>query len=381
MDTTVAYPFVSKPIVPWTQNAKTSEETDIRTVFTSAVLPLEADPTTFFQDHSVVYLIPGVTYRWNNVPINKSVTVYGQGATVKLNGSGPILFVQSKTEMPEDLNVVLENILFSGGDDAPNRHDPMTDECETHSAVWIHNAWKTTITKCSFENFKGSAVWYSDKSDFWHAMKWNQQHLITECRFDACRIGISNTGACEYSMANGNQFFDCHICFNVIGGQWMRSNNIFCKCRSAYFHVKEFMWYAGTSGNLNAAKGMFTNNFCAHCDHGSLWPSNFRLRNNTEVSLAGIYFDDDAETPPLFHGNFHWFGDVKILNFPQNRVTSVCFTGCHFYGHTVMVEDAGKVEINAALKDKVYLLGCTGDTVTLKNIKEENVAPSFGTIK
>ena len=379
MDNTqsVACSFISNPIVPWPQSvvpvcAPSTSRSHI-------LLPVDADPEDYFNKYSAIYLIPDATYVWKNVEISKHLHLYGQGATVKLHGSGPILSIQSSKIEPETLRILISDVNFVGGE-IPNRNSPMTAENIHHGAIFCHNVWKTTISNCVFENFKGAAVWYSSLQ-YYNYRKWGHQHCITGCKFDSCRIGIANTSCSEFSMANNNHFFDCQVCFNVVGGYWMRNDNLFVQCRCAYLHTKEHMWYAGDGNNFQAARGTFNNNMLNHCDYGSLWPTEFKLENGSKIELAGFYYDDDEEQPPSFVGNMLWYGDVKILNLPITRLSHWCINACHIYGYTSIMPNAGCVYVSPDLTDKVLIIGCSGNNVTIFNVNKEHVIPEFGTFK
>ncbi|AFV70632.1 LH3 [Bovine adenovirus 6] len=374
----VVYPFVSKPIVPWSQAVRpdpvlpSSSRSHI-------LMPVDADPNVYFNKYSAVYLIPDATYVWKNVEITTHLHLYGQGATVRLHGTGPILSIQSSKTEPEELRVLISDIHFFGGD-FPDRNSPMTPEKEHHGAIFCHNVWKTTISNCIFENFNGAAILYSSLQYFRYR-KWGQQHSVTGCKFDSCRIGIANTSCSEFSLANNNLFFDCQVCFNVVGGYWMRNDNLFVQSRCAYLHIKENMWYAGDGQNFQAARGTFNNNMLNHCDYGSLWPTEFTLTDGSVIELAGFYFDDDEEQPPTFVGNMLWYGDVKILNLPTTRLKQWCISACHIYGVTAGMPDAGCVTVSRNLAEVVYIIGCCGNTVTIYNVNPEHVVPNVGTVK
>ncbi|BCO10919.1 E1B 55K [Bovine adenovirus 7] len=373
------FPFVSKPVVSWSQNVPVAEIIEEETNF--AVLKPDQDPSSFLEKHSVVYLQPHAVYDWRTVLIRKPTQIHGQGATVRLNGQGPILQIQGEHSIPDDIYVHLENITFVGSD-FPSRHERMNKDFQFHSAVWITNAWKTTITQCNFKNFKGAALWYNDTIDYWNSRQWSQQHFITHSRFTGCRIGVANTGGSEYSLCNNNLFFDCQVCFNVIGANWAHNDNVIVNCRCAYLHLGANMWYQGTSRNHNPAKGSFNNNTINHADYGgNLWPTEFVLQNGDTINLAGFYFDDQAELPPTYTGNNQWYGDVNIVNFSTARNDKWCITGCNFYGVTAGQDNAGQVQVSEAVKNKVYFIGCSGNNVILKNVVEENMTPKFGRIQ
>lgn len=375
----VEFPYVSKPIVPWPASASSNNSSSQNIDF--PVLKPDQDPIAFFQTNNTAYLQPGATYYWKCIELSKPIHIYGQGATVQLVGPGPVFVFNSESVIPEDFYVVFENINFIE-DEFPIRSGQLSLGLTTHSAVWFINVWKTSIVNCNFKNFRGAALWYSDNRNFWNARKWNQQHLVSNCRFNGCRIGISNTGSSEYSIASQNQFYDCQICFNVIGGNWSRNNNVIVNCRCAYLHVGDNMWYEGHSENNNPAKGTFCNNIINHADNGgNVWPTQFKLTDGSTIQLASFYFDDNQEIPPCYSGNFHWFGDVNIVNFSTTKIDKWCITGCNFYGNTHAANDAGQVQVAEAVKDKVFIIGCSGNNVTMKNIVEGNMTPKIGTIK
>ncbi|AAK13172.1 E1B 55K [Bovine atadenovirus D] len=370
-------PFVSNPIVTWPQAVH--QNVAPSTARSHILLPVDADPEVYFNKYSAVYLIPDATYTWKNVEITTHIHIYGQGATVKLHGSGPILSIRNAQIEPKVLRVLISDIHFIGGE-LPNRNSSMGSDCLHHGAIFCHNVWKTTISNCVFENFKGAAVWYSSVP-YSNFRKWGQQHCITSCKFDSCRIGVANTSYSEFSMANNNHFFDCQVCFNVVGGYWMRNDNLFVQCRCAYLHTKKHMWYSGDGQNFQAARGTFNNNMLNHCDYGSMWPTEFVLANGSVIELAGFYFDDDEEQPPTFVGNMLWYGDVKILKLPMARLKHWCINACHIYGITYGMPDAGCITISPELADIVFVIGCSGNNVVIYNVNEEHIVPSVGIVK
>ncbi|AII22561.1 protein LH3 [Lizard adenovirus 2] len=366
--TSVEELYVINPINQWPAPGSFSSQKPPGTL-----LPGE-DPEAVFKQYHVVYLVPGAQYHWKNILIEKPVWIYGNGATVRTSGTGPILrIVGNRTEKRD---VRIQDISFFGEDCTPNRMEPMSEKLVYQMAIWVTDMKRVTIKGCNFTNFAGAAVFFEETA--YNGFFWSMQHLITECRFTGCRIGIANGGRSEYSTASFNNFFDCQICFNVVGGNWNRCGNIAANCRCVYLHTTN-MWYEGAGGNFNAAHGSFTGNTMNHCDYGgNLWPTAFQLPDR-EIQLAGFYFDNARARCPTWTGNTQYYGDMKILNFNQaNDAAIFVIDGCALYGQP---GDTGSIETTAALTDKVFIQGCQGNKVTLFNIKAANVVPAIGTIK
>lgn len=346
------------------------------------ILKPSDDPNEVLNKHPYVYLTPGAIYKWSNVQVGSPVQIDGRGATVTLNGPGPILtFTGSTTAYPVDLPIMIKDVVFSGGELL--KTEPMQQKFVSQSAIWFDGAWKTTVRNCTFFNFNGAAVYYSEGLDYWADKQWQQQHILTECRFNGCRIGVANGGAVEYSLANNNCFFNCQICFHVIGGNWRRVGNMIANCRCAYFHTKANMWYQGKGLYMNPAHGSFTDNTLNHCDYGgSDWTSDFVLANNTTVKLAGFYFDNDTQRPPTWTGNTQYYGDMKLLNFLTDaNNTTFCVTGCALFGVSSVQAGAGQIQVADAKKANFYISGCYGNNVDMVNVQEANVVPKFGNFK
>lgn len=342
------------------------------------VVPTDlADPSDLFYNNFCVYLIPGATYHWHNVKISRPITIYGRGATVKLSGSvGPIIEVTTGlTVKPSDCPVTIYDVIFDG-DVTVNRTVAMNDSFIPHSAIWFTNAWKSSIINCSFFNFNGTALWYRDDALYTF---WSQQHMVLGCKFQLCRICISNSGRSEYSLANSNSFFDCCVCFNVVGGNWRRSGNNISTCKCAYLHVEAGMWYEG-SNKLNTAHGAFTDNTLNHCDQGSLWPAAWALADGRQITrISGMYFDSSVSCPPTFTGNTLWYSSIELRGFALiGSMQTFCFTGCTFMGNPVNTAQS-RIALTSDRQNEIFFIGCTGNNIAVFNAVEANITPKFGT--
>lgn len=342
------------------------------------ILP-QQDPQPILDRYQVVFLVPGETYNWKYVRITYPVTIFGNGATVTTNGLGPIIRIDG-TGQSSGRGVTIKDITFIGSPSTPDRLKPMSEEQVASSAIWVVGQWRTSILDCNFYNFSGAALYFGEH-EVYNGFNWAMQHFVRGCRFKGCRIGIANGGATEYSVASMNNFFDCQICFNTVGGNWNCSSNVISNCRCAYLHTQHD-WYQGPAGNYNAAHGSFTGNTLNHCDYGgNLWPTEFVLEDGTTIELAGFYFDDTLQRPPTWTGNTQYYGDMMIKNFLVAGIDAWCVTGCAILGKSGQNPDAGKVELADAVKNKVWFVGCSGNGVTLKNVVAANCTPPFGTIK
>lgn len=336
------------------------------------LLPTD-DPDTVFASFKVVYLIPGAEYVWRNVEIRRPVTVYGNGATVKTSGTGPILKIIGPSTAATE-GVLLQDISFSGQDSTPDRIVPMSADQMNSSAIWVVDQWKVTISGCSFKNFYGAALFFEQTAAAPGFTSGATAHKVTGCRFSGCRIGIAIGGKSEFSSAVNNSFYDCQVCFNMAGGNWCCADNVIANSRCAYLHTTD-LWYQ-SAGPIVGTRNIFSTNVISNCDsNGNLWPTAFNLPGRS-INLAGVYFDDVNADPPSYFGNVHTLADMNILNFIAGGI--FCITGCSFYGGA---NETGAITVTAALKPRVYVFGCQGREVTLNNVDADNVDPDFGTVK
>lgn len=336
----------------------------------------DVDPQLAFDTQRLIELEPGSIYKWSSIHISRSVTVNGNGAVIYLRGDGPIIYVDiGSNAITHDAFVTFNNCHFKGSDQTPIRDEDMNEGFLPHSAVWVRNSFKTSFIQCSFENFKGAALWLYDTLDYVKEKTWSQQHLISTCRFVGCRIGIATGGACEYSLANNNCFFDCQICFYVIGGNWLRVGNIIANCRSAYFHHGDGMWYQGPAGMQNPAHGAFVGNTMNHCDYaGNVWPNEFVGVDGTTYQLAGMYFNNVRTYPPTWTGNTQYYGDMVIENFKTNNAQKAfSITGCTLMGNPG--QDVSAIRAGNTVKDKIWIIGCSGNGIKT-NVPTANITPS-----
>lgn len=340
-------------------------------------IPPNADPMLYFNVYPVLFLMPGVTYRWPSIQLHSNTIINGQGAVVFLQGDGPLFNVAASDSAiePVSLNIHFNNINFFGGQ-MFDRSEDMSINFVPHSAIWITDVWKTTISNCSFNNFKGAAVFYKENGLAPSELVGQQQHLVTGCKFTHCRIAIANSGFSEYSVASTNSFYDCHIAFHVYGGYWLRSNNLINKCGAGFFHNQNNMWYLG-QGQYNVSDlGTFSNNIVhrSDTDKGNLWPSTFKLTNNSTVTLAGMYCNSSSSLPPLYLGNSHFYSSFDIINLPGHIY---CVTGCKFYG-TEGSTTYSYIKVPQTFTNNIYFLGCFGNGVRKVNISDTNMTPVFG---
>lgn len=339
------------------------------------ITPDVTDPTEIFYKNRCVYLQPGATYYWSGIKITQPIVIYGRGATIRLQGDGPIIEVTGgNLVQPYDCPVTLYDIAFNGNETV-NRNAPMSQNFVNKSALWFTNAWKSSIINCSFTNFNGAAIWFRDDNLY---TRWMQQHSVIGCKFLMCRIGIANSGRSEYSIANSNLFFDCCVCFNVVGGNWRRTGNQIAASKCAYLHVESGMWYQGNNKE-NTAHGAFTSNTLNHCDNGCLWPATWTLADGRTIArLSGMYFDSSVSCPPTFTGNALWYSGIELRGFSLvGSMQTFCFTGCTFMGNP-----NNNLESRIAIqtgKSQVYFIGCTGNNIAVYNVAAANIIPAFGT--
>nr|WMQ77641.1 LH3 [Zoothera dauma adenovirus] len=343
------------------------------------VMKSSEDPRTVFSTYKIVYLIPGETYRWSGLQItDPNFTLDGNGAHVILSGTGPIIKIvgANGSSYHKNMEVVIRNVRFFGAEGSISRTEDMTLEFEKHSAIHSFNAYNVTITGCEFERFKGACLYMYDDKDYANSKNWHQRHIITGNKFVSSRIGICNSGACEYSIASLNTFNDCQIAFYVIGGNWNRVGNLIVNSRCAYYHAKTGMWYYGDSGNFNAAHGTFTDNTANHCDYGgNKWPNTFKQQSGTNVTLYGFYYNDDTRYPPTFVGNTMYYCDMYIGDFSTGE-TAFCVVGCTIMGKSSSAPDSGCIRVKSSVKNKVWFIGCSGNGVSSYGVNTANCTPA-----
>lgn len=336
------------------------------------------DPSQILYNNPCVYLQPGATYYWSNVQITRPVIIHGRGATIKLKGTGPIIEVSTGLNVAaSNCPVTMYDIVFDGSA-IVNRNTPMSQDFFNHSAIWFTNAWRSSLINCTFINFNGSALWYRDDSVYTTLSQWAQQHSVIGCKFNLCRIGISNSGRSEYSVANSNLFVDCGVCFNVIGGNWRRTGNNIVTSKCAYLHVESGMWYEG-SNKQNTAHGAFTSNTLNHCDNGSKWPAAWTLADGRQIPrISGMYFDSSVSCPPTFTGNALWYTSLELRGFALvGNMQCFCLTGCTFMGNPNN-NTQSRVAIASSRTNEVYFIGCTGNNIAVYNAAAANFSPKFG---
>lgn len=379
-ETGVSFPFVTAPLISWAQDVAATPSNGTQKAFT--LRPGDDTTTAFSTEGAVIDLLPGAEYHWHRENISTTVTIRGNGATVRNARpvSGPCIFIRSTTGSPMNLRVSLEDIIFKGYED-PDRASPMSNTASQNCAVWIHQAWKATVLRCTFINWRGAALWFSDTTTYWSSQQWSQQHMVCQNRFEGCRICIANTGGSEYSLASNNCFFDCQIAFNVIGGNWNRCGNVIVNCRCAYLHARNNMWFAGSSGVFNAAHDTFVGNVLNHCDYGgNRWPTVLTMANGSQIQLAAFYFDNTGAYPPLWCGNTQYYGDMKLLNYNSGGMKAWVISGCIFMAGSNSMPTAGNITVSNG-GDKVYLIGCSSNaSVQVTGIAAANMTPSVGTI-
>lgn len=364
--------MAGKPIPPSNFPMIQSSETN-----DFVIIKPEDDPNQFFNVYSVLYLVPGANYKWSNISLYTPTIINGQGASVTLNGDGPIFDVAVSTEAvsPVSLYIVFNAVNFVGGKPF-DRTTPMSLDVVTQSAVWITDVWKTTFLNCSFSYFKGAALFFKENNLASSSLKGSQQHLVSNCKFTYCRIGIANSGFSEYSIASTNSFYDCHIAFHVYGGYWIRSNNLINKCGSGFFHITSSnMWYLSEGSYTPLDFGTFSNNNVHYTDtnSGNLWPLEFTLPSGT-VQLSGMYCQSGNALPPLYLGNSHLYSSFNIASLPGHIY---CVTGCKFYG-TESSTTYSYVKVPSAQSANIYFLGCFGNSVQKVNVTNANMLPMFG---
>lgn len=345
------------------------------------VIPPNVDPTSYFYDNRCVYLEPGGSYLWSGIKITRPLIIYGRGATIRLNGEGPILEVTTGLNVaPSDCPFTVYDVIFHGNEDV-NRNQAMSNSFVNKSAIWITNAWKSSLVNCSFLNFNGAALWYRDDALY---TEWKQQHAVLGCKFYKCRIGVANSGRSEYSIADSNCFFDCCVCFNVIGGNWRQSSNQIAASKCAYLHVESGMWYEG-SNKQNPAHGAFTGNTLNHCDSGCLWPQAWTLADGRQIArLGGMYFDSSVSFPPTFSDNTLWYSGIELRGFSTgSQLKTYCFTGCTFMGNPNNTTQSriAIVREGTSNNSKVFFIGCTGNNIAVYNVAQANITPLFGTLQ
>lgn len=324
--------------------------------------------------HSYIELVPGAIYKWSGIKISRTVLINGRGAIIYLSGEGPIISIDfDDSGIAYDAHVSFVNCFFKESDATPIRDEAMNDSFMSHSAIWARNTYKISIEHCVFENFKGAAIWLYDTKDYVPNKTWSQQHIISSCRFSGCRFAIATGGACEYSIANNNCFYDCQICFYVIGGNWLRVGNLIVNCRSAYYHNQNGMWYQGPAGMHNPAHGSFVGNTLNHCDYaGNVWPNILTGADGSRYTLAGMYFNNSNTYPPTWTGNTQYYGDMVIDNFKAAQKT-FCIVGCTLMGNPG--QTVSSIRCGNDVKSKVFIYGCSGNGIKT-NIPRSNIIPA-----
>lgn len=354
--------YIRAPINQWSVNQQSRKDEPV------TIRPGDS-PLEVFRTANVVDLVPGAYYEWGSIWINHHIVIHGNGATVKFVGKGPFLVINSHNEKGKSL---IENVSLIGPRPV-ERDEPMDVIPRLVVGLIITDTWQTTVRNCNFSNFEGAAVFYQEGTQTPRTAR-TMQHLITECRFNDCRIAIAYSTGCENSCATSNIMSNCQIAFNACGGQWNLTGNLIQNCCCAYLCVDD-NWYEGPITGI-ISQDNFSGNTVEYCGN-SLWPTAYDTRAE-QIALTGFFFDRVLSYPPNWSANNHRYAGMNIRSF-SNDIKAFSITGCTFIGSVGV--STSSIVVNNPVKDKIHFIGCSGNTdMQLVNVTEANCTPNFGTV-
>lgn len=200
-------------------------------------------------------------------------------------------------------NNTISDICFSGGSDAPS--DIWTEGTSLGSRHGIYLAENSDgasgesrdgsrcniIENCFFFNFDGSGFYASNTG-----VALNRGVLMSNCYFEACKVGINVAYYSEYNKFDNCATYQCNVgCINNGG------NNVFTACT---FHgVKCFV--------VDNSDGDKTNN-----SHGAAIGCTFNHANNMSQAPGGGRGIEivGAQMGFIFTGCQIWFSEIYIEN-------------------------------------------------------------------
>lgn len=315
------FPYVTSNIPRWPPTPVASDrETD------EYVLKPSEDPAKILNSYPVVHLQRGSTYYWHDVDITKSVTIYGNGATIRCPYVSYCLKITAAGTRIFDCKFVGRSLSRDSSDLEENGR----------FAIWVSNGHSIVLQQCAFIGFSDGAVCY-----YVNGVTKTGRHLVERCVFDACKAGLvlvcESDDMGEGGLVSNCRFNDCMFgIYAVSMFGWNVRDCFFDKTRSGIYHVKKSLMSYGSAlvgvdpvGALGLVTGCFFRSAV-----NSEWGDEFSLRDNPQstVKLAGYYFDDETSVPVRLSDCVFLDSDIALGNICKSpKCCSVFITGCVFW--------------------------------------------------
>lgn len=310
------------------------------------------DANSVFASYDVVKLEKGGTYYWREVDINKPLTLYGNGATVRCSSPAYALKVTSP-------GVKIFDCIFVGKRPTKPGEDTSVPNRDGSFGLLLHNTG-CVVRECAFYDFQGSALCVYDDDV-------SSGNYIVRCYFRFCKVAVLLVSSVDQRIDGGLidfcRFENCQYgVYGVSMPGWRIADCLFVRCASGVFHLnKDRMSYgdAATGGNL---EGFVLVNGCIFKrGQESDWSYQASTTQaNQTVSLCAFYFDDNASFPPRLCNSL--FADSGVcVGDTLNGIRNVIM-GCVFWYDT-QASNASKFNVFTALNGgatSAYFLGCAG---------------------
>lgn len=308
------YPYVTSRLPGWSPTPSVGD--DVVSEYT--IKPGE-DPSKILNLYSVVKLQRGATYYWSNVDVNKTVTILGNGATIKCPAVSYCLRISSQ-------HTKIFNCVFHGRNVS---RTGTTLEDNGLFGLWLANGLSCIVSGCSFVNFSGAAFCVFD-----YGSVISGGHLIDNCYFEGCRAGMAlvsgGSDLVDGSLVRGCRFVDCQYgLYSVSIPGWCIRDCFFSRTRSAVFHQKRSLMSYGDALSGREAVGGFA--VVSGCVFRSSISANWDDTLGSE-KLAAVYFDDEQSCPIRVSDCLFLDSDLAIGKFISNPKYSLDFVvGCSFW--------------------------------------------------
>ncbi|MGP9538715.1 hypothetical protein ACT3SP_11935 [Brachybacterium sp. AOP43-C2-M15] len=262
-----------------------------------------------------VQLEPGARYVLEApVALPDGALVRGNGALVTTSSRGHGAF-----EVEGVRDVTLQGLRLHGAEDSP-----LDVPLETaHTAIRARRATNLRISDCDLVGWRGAgiAATGSIEDDYF-----SYGLQISDCRFEACCIGLSAADRCEYSLLSTSMFTACRLAVWNSSGNWNLSGNVVVGCYGAYYSIAATSPF-GSASSDNWGHGSITGCTLNHSDGGAPrhWTGELALPVGGELRDPGPGVVLEGVLPPTFSANTLWYTSVTARALPS---TVWDLTGC-----------------------------------------------------
>ncbi|QEJ80749.1 E1B 55K protein [Amniota adenovirus 1] len=348
-------PLVTSPLPRW-RPTPVKERDDGN----EYVLKPGEDASAILNSYDVVRLESGGTYFWDKVNVRRSVTLYGNGASIRFHGNvhAGDLDVYGLRIFNTECKIFECN--FYGK--KPKGVDDTSALKERVFGVIIDNS-SCCFSGCTFNDFSEGALCVYDVD----SVKVGG-NFIDRCRFVNCKVGVISICA---GLKIG-ALFDC-IFYNCKCGVYAVSalgldirGCLFDRCRSGFFHVgSTLMTYGGEVSGMGVYSGLgFVSDCVFRNGVYSDWKAKMGLVGGSTLDLTSFYFDDESSYCPMLRNSYFMDSDLFLGKFSSN-VPALFISGCYFwYSDAQSQGNKSKYVVlkrkSEAKKKDVFFLGCTG---------------------